>query len=165
MKPGGGGLLLGAATVVVVAAVVAGFFALGSPGDERVRQLDQRRLDDLREIANAVQLAVDDSAHGLPDSLTSPIVLRYVQRGVKDPLTGVPYGYRVTGPRTFELCATFQASLEDGDSYGMDRNWNHPVGPACFQFDVDADRRKYPLIPVRPSAAPASRPTPPSGVR
>jgi hypothetical protein len=164
VKPGGGAILLGVATVVVLVTVVAGFLTLGSPQDERLRQLDMRRIDDLRTIATSVELAYHDrEPHMLPDRLTDPDVLRYVPRGVKDPVTGVPYGYRVTGPQSYELCATFQAALKEGDTEDMDRTWTHPAGQACFEFTIDL--RKGTPVPLRPSDAPAVRPTRPSGAR
>jgi hypothetical protein len=166
VKPGGGAILLGATSIAVLAAVVAGFLALGSPGDERLRQLDQRRIEDLRDIANAVQLYYDPAhGRGLPDSLGTSEVLRYLNRGMQDPVTRAPYGYRVLGPKSFELCATFQTAAGDSETYDVDRMWGHPAGRACFEFDVDAEERSYPLVPVRPSASPALRPTPPSGAR
>jgi len=166
VKPRGGGILLGIASIGVLAAVIAGFLALGSPGDERVRQLDRRRIEDLRDIANALQIHYDPAVgRGLPDSLATPEVLRYLNRGTRDPVTGATYGYRVTGSKSFELCATFQAAAGDSDFYDMDRMWGHPAGPACFEFNVEKDKRDYQPVPLRPSAAPASPPTPPSGAR
>jgi hypothetical protein len=49
-----------------------------------------------------------------------------------DPETAAPYGYEVTGQRTYELCATFNASRNES----FDVFWNHGPGRTCFLFDV-----------------------------
>jgi hypothetical protein len=51
---------------------------------------------------------------------------------LKDPETGQPYTYRVTGKTTYELCATF--SLERKSEQNV--FWNHPAGEHCFTINV-----------------------------
>jgi hypothetical protein len=166
VKPGGGALLLGGATIVVVAVAIAGFLALGSPGDERARQLDRRRIEDLRSIANGVENYYDRvKGERLPDSLAMPGMSSYLDGETRDPVTGTPYGYRVLGSNSFELCATFQMAESGGNPGAMDYLWDHPAGPACFEFEIEAGRRQYPPRPLKPSGAPALRPTRPSGAR
>ena len=164
MKPRGGALLLAAAALAVGAAVVAGFFALGSPTDERIRRLDRRRVEDLQAIAAAVQEVYQRrQGSGLPDSLSAVDARRYGKGSSRDPVTGEPYGYRVTGPGRFQLCATFQTEVRDEDFENWERIWSHASGRACFDFDlVNAN---LPLTPLRPSTSAASPPTPLSGAR
>ena len=44
------------ASIVVVAAVVAGIASIGLPGEQRQARLDQRRIEDLQRIVEAVEL-------------------------------------------------------------------------------------------------------------
>ena len=48
-------LLAAFATAVVIATIGAGMVALGSPQTARERRFDQRRIDDLSEIAMAIE--------------------------------------------------------------------------------------------------------------
>jgi hypothetical protein len=141
----GGGLLLGGVTIVVVAAVVAGFFALGSPSQERLRQLDLRRIDDLREIADDV-MGIYTAADGgvLPDSLAQIAFLPNVRR--RDPVTNVVYAYRKLAADRFELCARFDLPAEETDPRTFHGGWAHGAGEVCFEFKADR------VYPIRPSA-------------
>ena len=47
-------VVIGLVIVAVIAAVVAGLVFLGSRTEERLRQMDQKRVDDLRNIASAI---------------------------------------------------------------------------------------------------------------
>jgi hypothetical protein len=148
VKPGGG-LLLAVVSAVVLAAVVAGFLALGSPGEERLRQLDQRRIEDLRAIADDV-MGIYGAADGgvLPDSLPqiASVTTNVVRR---DPVTNTAYSYRKLAADCFELCAKFDLPAEDSDPRRFDGGWGHPAGDVCFEFKATGPVRTY---PVRPSA-------------
>lgn len=56
MGSSGKRLLAVALTVVVVAAVATGIVIIGSPMEERTRRLDNRRVQDLRQLSQAVQV-------------------------------------------------------------------------------------------------------------
>jgi hypothetical protein len=51
---------------------------------------------------------------------------------IVDPATGAPYEYRVTGPSSFELCATFDGPRDED----FMARWNHAAGRHCFEFDL-----------------------------
>jgi hypothetical protein len=136
-----------AAAFVLLAGV--GLTIVGSPGAERQRRFDERRVEDLRtiygEVLNQVVGAdwrnpqVSPVLRGpLPPTLDAVAsrAMRQRPRAV-DPATGTPYGYEVTGASTFRLCATFDAVRDDS----ADLVWNHPAGAHCFDFDA--------LSPVR----------------
>jgi hypothetical protein len=124
--------------------VVGGLAVAGSPGAERQRRFDERRVEDLRviygELLNQVVGAdwrepqVAPVLRGpLPASLDDVAVRAMRQRPrVADPATGAPYEYEVTGASTFRLCATFDAARDDPN----DLAWNHPAGRHCFDFDA-----------------------------
>jgi len=119
----------------VVASVLVGLFLLGPPEKERERRLDARRIADLRELAMAVDLfwsrqarlpgALSDLSRE-PGSLLNPV----------DPVTARPYGYRVTGEKSYELCAEFAGpSTEDRGVPRVDF-WVHGAGSHCFRLEA-----------------------------
>ena len=121
-----------AATVVVIAVVILGFREMGSPGTQRLRQADRRRVQALARIAQQVQnrwrsnksLPADLEAFGGTDK--------------KDPVSGRPFGYHVKSGSAYELCATF--ALGDNRDAAQNNNgndsWTHPQGDYCFQLDA-----------------------------
>lgn len=131
------------ATTVVVAALVWGFFLVGSPGLRRTERLDERRLEDLQGIVWELRDLVydhqnrDHPRRPLPASLDELVArARSTRPSILDPETGAPYEYRVTGPLTYELCATFTgARAKDERPF-----WNHAPGRVCFALDVRETR-------------------------
>ncbi len=132
------------ALAAFVLLVVGGLAVAGSPGAERQRRFDERRVEDLRtiygELLNQVVGAdwrnpqVAPVLRGpLPPSLDDVATRAMRQRPrVADPATGAPYEYEVTGASSFRLCATFDAVRDDPN----DLVWNHPAGRHCFDFDA-----------------------------
>lgn len=120
----------------VAAAVAAGLLITGSPAEQRLLRLDEQRVAELAQIASAAERRWDREQR-LPaaDELVDG---QFLTRLPTDPTTGQPYEYRATGPRHFEVCATFdrpsRAELA-GDF------WFHEAGHRCFSFSVMESRR------------------------
>lgn len=138
--------------LVVLAGVVLGFFYAGSPSEERLRRIDMDRVSDLQMIQSEV-IGYWQAKEELPKNLTA---LPDSVRGFtvpRDPETGTDYEYRVTGPLSFDLCATFARASEENTipsyakpimgPYGYSENWNHAEGRTCFSRTIDPDF--YPL--------------------
>src|SRR5918999_3419558 len=105
----------GALIAAAIAAVGGGLYVLGSPGEERIRRLDDRRIEDLSGIARAVE--VYWSRHDrLPASLDELQKEPVGDVEYKDPETNKSYEYRPLEAREFELCAEFAR-----DSQGSQR--------------------------------------------
>jgi hypothetical protein len=131
---------LAAATVVVLTLAV-GFFATGSPGEQRARQADRQRASDLRQIAyeiNAFYLRKPDGQRALPSSLAE---LQAQASGrslpINDPLTEKPYRYELKSGPEYRLCADFERpSVETQGRRSSNRPsfWRHPLGAHCFEF-------------------------------
>jgi heme/copper-type cytochrome/quinol oxidase subunit 4 len=133
-----------AATVVALGVIVWGMFFAGTPLAQRVRRLDDVRVQNLRtiqqEIYNIAYEGTDRYNQGkpftalpnpLPTTLDQVVTEATYQRPViVDPETGTQYGYEVDGT-DFRLCATF-GDVEDQD---YDVFWNHPAGEHCYEFD------------------------------
>lgn len=132
-----------AAGLASIALVIGGIAVTGSPGVERVRQLDARRVDDIRLIQReAMRLSYGpgwtDPTVPLTQVAPLPASLDDIARQavnvrprIADPATGQSYEYRVTGTTTFEVCATFGQARDEV----RDVTWNHAAGRHCFAFD------------------------------
>lgn len=127
-------LLLAAFIAAALAAIVAGLVVLGSPAAKREHRLDRQRVDDLRGIALAIDRRWQETST-LPDDLESFAGLREVGIAWRDPVSDVPYEYRVEGPGHYALCATFaRATAEEPQQrYDAPRPfWRHPAGRHCY---------------------------------
>jgi len=115
----------------VVAAVVAGLLFIGSPSGQRALRFDERRVTDLRELSNAVKYRWT-RRHEFTARAEDAIDGQILSRLPLDPESKRPYGYRVTGERTFEVCATFsRRSLEEAGDF-----WFHDAGNRCYSFEL-----------------------------
>lgn len=138
------------AGIVVFVAIVSGFFIVGSPNEMRTLRLDNQRVQDLQNIQWQI-VNFWQQKEKLPASLkeaedpisgyTMPV----------DPETHAAYGYQITGPLSFKLCATFGAE-GSGDLYGNPSlsaasepaagadSWQHQAGEQCFERTIDPER-------------------------
>ena len=130
-----------------LAVLVLGLVTSGSPQRERLRRLDEARLQDLRAITQEMS-SWTRKGRPLPASLgalaadpDSPAL------HLRDPVTQRPYEYRLLDPQHYELCATFMTvdSLgtagAPGEAAGF---WKHPAGRTCYTLEASAGRRSAP---------------------
>lgn len=134
--------------------IVFGFFNAGSPFAQRLKRFDERRVQDLQTIQSEV-VYYWQAKESLPQTLDE---LRDELRGFappKDPQTGEPYGYSLTGVLEFQLCAVFNASnREESAPSGVkepiplsrdvyysvfEESWLHDAGETCFNRTIDPD--------------------------
>ncbi len=121
---------------VVVAAVIGGLWLTGSPAEQRRLRLDEQRVNELVRLSNAAQRRWEREQR-LLDAADDLVDGQLLTRLPTDPTTREPYEYRVTGPRRFEVCATFDRPSRPelaGDF------WFHEAGHRCFAFDVTERR-------------------------
>ena len=121
--------------VVVLAVIIVGICLLDSPAQERLRRLDERRVDDLRELS--YELDFYWTREGiLPTSLEELSSKPGVFVDLLDPETGQPYEYRVLSSNTYELCAVFVLdTAAEQDRFYKDV-WSHDPGKQCFQMEA-----------------------------
>jgi hypothetical protein len=143
-RPSGPALLLGlvvAAVAVVLGAAVA---VLDSPSEARRQRLDAQRVRDLSEIADGVDLYWTREG-SLPPDLATLGGWQGFGEVPHDPESEAPYGYRVTGERTFELCAGFASDTVGGEPPMSWRSrpgyWHHPAGEHCYQLEAEGVER------------------------
>lgn len=149
-------LFVGAVILMVTATVGVGLYLAGSPSKERGRRFDEQRVNELQQIATAVDSAYyrDGRLPTALEQLSAAPEYGYVPSLV-DPETGAPYEYRPTDGDTYELCATFETESQQTDQYGRPkpvptrpmmeaampypgyRDWTHGAGRHCFQLTVE----------------------------
>ncbi|MHC4767328.1 MAG: hypothetical protein ACYTEI_01295 [Planctomycetota bacterium] len=134
-----------AAGIVVVPAFLYGLVLAGSPLVERQRKLDEKRVIDVRTIAQTAMEYVyqgDDyrwreqaePQRALPETLQQ---LAQLSERHRVPLEGPkdePYIHRVLDVNRFEVCATFSFPAER--SRWTAPFWDHSAGGHCYQFDT-----------------------------
>jgi len=134
MKIGTGGVLLIVASLAVLAAIVTGIIVLGPPSEERARRLDAKRVADLEQLTRQIEYYRQQKGR-LPSSLDDLASLPNFRVEQRDPVSGQPYGFRVTDAAAYELCATFDRDSKDQSTQGREF-WAHAPGTHCFTFKV-----------------------------
>jgi len=149
--------------ILALVAIVAGFFIVGTPNHARDLRFDSQKVSDLQSIQYQIvyywqtKQVLPSTLEMLSDPLSNFAVPR-------DPETGQPYLYSVTGPLTFELCGSFNAVTPNTQGQGQypgrdisttawgpqpDENWQHEAGQQCYTRTIDPER--YPAFekPIR----------------
>ena len=134
MKIGTGGVLLIVASVAVVGAIVSGIVILGPPSEERARRLDAKRISDLQQLTGAIEYYHQQKGQ-LPSSLDDLASFPNLRVEQRDPVSGQPYGFRLTDPAAYEVCATFDRDSKEGVARGSEF-WAHAPGTHCFTVKV-----------------------------
>lgn len=140
MKPSTSRVFALLSVAVVVVSVVVGLTLIRSPGEERERRVDDRRVSELRSIAAAVDLYWTREGR-LPASLDE---LRAAQLGglhYEDPETLRPYGYRILGEKGYELCAEFARNPAQDRRRPQGDFWAHGAGRQCFRLEAKTVQR------------------------
>jgi hypothetical protein len=130
-------MFAGGASAVVLAAIVGGLMLTGSPGALRLLRLDEQKVQDLRNLATAID-NYEDRHKTLPETLEALTaeeqwnVLR-----LADPETDAAYEYRVLEGATYELCAVFHTATDEAMQQSfLPPLWNHEAGRHCFTLDA-----------------------------
>ena len=130
-----------AAVVVVVGTLGYSIYLVGTPGQQRDVRLDERRVDDLRNISSNIDRYLELNEE-MPASLQDLKGPRFSVRSVTDPETDITYGYRVIEGNSYELCAIFSTdSAERTDEFRRfsEAAWDHGIGLTCFQLEARAE--------------------------
>lgn len=126
------------AGIVVLAAVIAAIAVMGSPSQQRLMRLDERRVDDLGRIAMAIDAYHKE--HGRPPASLAALAAEPGVRLPQDPESRQPYGYEVLGKAEYRLCAQFDtdtAEATDPQPW-LRAPWVHGAGRQCFKRRSDA---------------------------
>ena len=134
-----GRLLLLVAGLAILATVAAAVWVMGGPGAQRQLRLDERRLQDLNQLQGLVDgYALEHKA--LPADLATLQRVPGQALSFADPVTGVPYEYRVVAGNRYQLCAVFITDSAEQQRAGgrwQGPDWTHARGRHCFTRDVE----------------------------
>ncbi len=126
------GWLLAVVSACVAVAVGFALHEAGTPGEARIEKLDERRVDELRQIAQAVEArrpyvaAVDEAEFRRVAALASG--------GGVDPVSGRPYRFHARPDGAFELGARFDRDNRRDVPDDFQRGWAHGAGEWWFVF-------------------------------
>jgi hypothetical protein len=132
-----GRTLLAAFVLVSLAAAGSGLWLIGSPAEQAARRIDNRRIEELGTLKQAVDLYWTRN-QSLPEDLQSLAAALAAQLPTEDPQTGEPYEYRALQGEQFELCASFARA---SDNLLRDAMWTHGPGRQCFTLTARAEER------------------------
>ena len=121
-----------AAAAAVAIPFCLGLLVAGSPSRQRNLDADQKRIQDLRQIAWAVH-----NWKTTHTAVPADLALLRGQPGLgrmTDPVTSRPYEYRPKSDASYELCARFASGGEPGAQ--VNSFWEHGAGRRCFEFDA-----------------------------
>jgi hypothetical protein len=140
------------ATAAAVLAVVGGLLTLDSPSRARQRKLDHLRVEDLSHLAMLVDGYWAKHA-ALPASIDTLVQAGELDHVLRDPKSGAPYTYLVSGERSYRLCATFALPSDSTDEAAYQtenivfvmgsggtqvarkaHSWRHGAGESCFDL-------------------------------
>jgi hypothetical protein len=120
-----------AATIVVTITAIAGLYLSGSPAEQRLLRMDERRIRDLNQLANAVQRYWQEQG-ALPATLQELLDGRRLLAMPLDPDRNLVYEY-LPDATVFRLCAEFDRPSRTTRTQEF---WTHPAGRHCFEFDT-----------------------------
>jgi type II secretory pathway pseudopilin PulG len=120
-----------AVVVVAVISIIAGLIVVGSPAEQRLLRLDERRVSDLQSLARALQQRHARTGR-LPTRLEDAVDGLMLSTLPVDPVTSAPYEYEIVGESRFQLCATFSTA----SGRGLQDFWMHEPGRHCFELEV-----------------------------
>ena len=130
------------AAVIVIGAFCVGLGVAGYPTEQRHLEADKRRVQNLKQIANAMHARftrTETTATGkplvLPVSLNELVGYGVNSSQIKDPETTKAYAYRTRTATNYELCATFSETPEK-DSIPETEYWHHGKGQTCYTLDA-----------------------------
>ena len=129
------------AIVVVVATIGYSIYLVGTPGQQRDVRLDERRVEDLRDISRNINTYLELN-NEMPASLQDLKGDRFHVDSIEDPETGLPYEYRAIEGTDYELCAIFSTDNSEGRDERRSFSetvWEHGIGLTCFQLEARAN--------------------------
>lgn len=154
----------GLGIIFVVSAISYSFTIMGSPANQRLLRLDERRINDLQSIQYQV-INYWQQKEKLPAKISdlSDPISSYSLPVDPEFEKGNTYEYFVKDNLKFELCATFSRPMPKGwrgysndgmmpyyrisKPYpsGINESWDHQVGRTCFERTID--KELYPPFP------------------
>jgi len=128
------------ATAAFLLVVSLGFWRTRGPSSQRLFRADEKRVQNLYQLANEINRQYKERNQQLPEGLSDLQKTRFA-----DPITRKPPVYSPKPPSSYTLCATFAVNSPKNDSNETFVFWTHPAGAKCFEFDA-----KGQMVPQAP---------------
>ncbi len=138
--------------LIITASVITGLLIIDSPALRRIKRLDQTRIERLSDIRMAIYNFYDpqnsEGYHRLPkdlNELANDVRIYIARDGLLDPETKEEFEYKITGAKSYQLCATFNTEFnqdtQDITSSELLPNrsgttFYHPIGYYCFDLSI-----------------------------
>lgn len=123
-------------SVAVITAVVAGFYVSGSPGVQRQLRIDERRVEDLGRISDAVS-EYWGKYKQQPANLSVLVDGQRLKSLPRDPQTGADYRFESIDVLSYRLCARFSMASKQSDAQEF---WAHDAGLQCYEFQLEPQK-------------------------
>src|SRR5690606_40207493 len=128
-----------AASLAVAGGIAAALAHIGSPRKLRLERLDAQRVEALQALDRDIRSHLQRE-NELPDSFAGLAGQPWARPVRVDPESHELFGYEVTGPRAFRLCAEFALASPPQPADRKPDFWTHPAGRHCYEFEVDEGR-------------------------
>lgn len=134
------------AILLVIASISFGFYVMGSPFTQRLRNIDEKKVNDLQNIQYNI-INYWQQKEFLPETLTDlEAIFGFVVP--KDTDKNVDYTYTVMSATSFKLCADFnvandykngapQSYVSYPSAGGKNETWAHRAGEYCYERTID----------------------------
>jgi hypothetical protein len=119
------------ATAAFLIVVSLGFWKTHGPSTQRLVRADEKRIQNVSQLANEIDNDYRHHDKQLPERLSDSQNTKYA-----DPFTAKPPEYTAKPPSGFSLCTTFATASPKEELKGNLEIWIHPAGPKCFEFKV-----------------------------
>jgi len=129
------------ATAAVLTVVSLGFWKTHGPNAQRLIRGDEKRIQNLSQLANEINAQYRQPGSLLPHELSDIQKARYA-----DPVTRQPLEYSTKTPSQYTLCSVFSTSSTKEEKTGMYAFWGHPSGHKCFEFNAPEQVPQAPYL-------------------
>jgi len=119
------------AAVAVVLVVVLGFMRIHGPSVQRLVRTDQKRIQNLNQLANEINSQYNQHGKELPLDLNDSQKSKYA-----DPVSRRAPVYTPLPSGSYTLCATFSTDNTKEERDTTFAFWAHPAGSKCFQLSA-----------------------------
>ncbi|MDA9352804.1 hypothetical protein N9Q86_02485 [Porticoccaceae bacterium] len=134
-------------STLVVGSILVGLYIAGSPSEQRLIRLDNKRVSALGGFANSVYYYRQRTGR-MPENLEDLVDGQMLSSLPLDPVTAEPYTLQVTENGGYRLCAEFsRPSVKQREN----NFWDHPAGFHCFELSATVDKNGQMVQPIMPS--------------
>lgn len=132
---------------IVIVAFIASLFFVESPTITRNRKLDNAILQRFDKLDGEIRGYYANKSK-LPDNLEILLAERsyLINEDLEDPSTKVVFDYKISGDKSYQLCANFRMSNKDkniqDENMGYDEykvKWSHEAGDQCLKQIIVKD--------------------------